>query len=266
MTITLLTKSAARQLQPCPRLPSEPAEDTPVYVIPSNHGLTAHVSYWSGRTLLQLHAQCEDRNGSQCSIMVTLDMTEVEALGRDIAWAESLLQEHNAWMCDATARLLFCQLSEEDTGCYRHLVSCWQGHVCASMRRFFINNQSQLCPTRDGVQYNGEQLDVLRCLLPLIGYDFVTAARTTQWMSEREKDTMPLILVWEQRDQEGIQQPHEEGADEVDSPAPSPCTAATNVASHLERTKGSQEPVPSASMEGVSATPSAATSPAVAPC
>ena len=113
-----------------PRLPSEPAEDTPVYVISSNHGLTAHVSYWNGQALLQLSTQCEDRNGSQRSIMLTLDAVEVETLADDITQADNMLQEHNAWTCDAAARLLFRQLSAEDTGLYRHLeVSHWQDHV-----------------------------------------------------------------------------------------------------------------------------------------
>ena len=75
-----------------PRLPSEPAEDTPVHVISSNHGLTAHVSYWNGQALIQLRAQCQDRNGLQRSIMVTLDAPEVEALTRDIARAENMLR------------------------------------------------------------------------------------------------------------------------------------------------------------------------------
>ena len=39
------------------RLPSEPTEDTPVYVISSNHGLTADVPYWNEQDLLQLCAQ-----------------------------------------------------------------------------------------------------------------------------------------------------------------------------------------------------------------
>ena len=55
-----------------PILPSEPTKDTPVYVISSNHGLTDHVSYWNVRPLLQLRAQCQDRNSPQCGIMITL--------------------------------------------------------------------------------------------------------------------------------------------------------------------------------------------------
>ena len=167
-----------------PRLPSEPAEDTPVYVISSIHGFTAHDSYWNGRALLQLCAQCQDRNGAQHH--GALDAVEVEALARDIAWVENMLQEPNAWMCDLAACPLFRQLSAKDTERYGHLeVSRWQGHVCASVQEFFINNQSQLCPNKDGFQHNAEQLGVLRYLLPLMHYDFITAARTTQQMSQQ---------------------------------------------------------------------------------
>ena len=112
------------------RLPSEPIEDTPMYVIMCNHDLTTHVSYWNGRALLQLLAQCQDRNGSQCSIMVTMDSSEVEVRGRNIAQAESQFQKHNAQTLESTACLLFHQVSMEDTTHYRHLeVSRWQGHV-----------------------------------------------------------------------------------------------------------------------------------------
>ena len=188
-------------LKALPKLPSESAEDIPVYVILSKHGWTAHVSYWNGQALLQLCAQCQDRNGSQCSIMVTLDLSE--ALERDISRAETLLQEHNVRTHKGTARLLFHQLSTEDSRHYRHLeVSQWQGFVRASMQRFLINNQSQLCPTRDSVQYNAEQLKVLRRLLPQLCDDFQTAARSAQHMTEQEQDTMALILAREQKDME----------------------------------------------------------------
>ena len=201
------------------RLPSEPAEDTPVYVISSNHGLTAHVSHWNGQALLQLGTRCQDRKGSQCSIMVTLDAVEVEVLAHDIARVENMLQEHNAQKRDDMVDLLLRQLPGEDTGRYRHLeVSCWQGHVHASVWRLFINNQSQLCPTRDNVQYNVDQLSELRCLLLLIHDDFAPAARTAQQMSEQEPDTMAVILAWEQKNLEGSQQTQEEeAADEVNS-------------------------------------------------
>ena len=212
-------------LKALPRLPSESSEDIPVYVIFSKHGWTAHVSYWNGQALLQLCAQCQDRNGSQCSIMVTLDLSEVEALERDISRAETLLQEHNVRTRKGTAQLLFHQFSTEASRHYRHLeVSQWQGFVRASMQRFLINNQSQLCPTRDSVQYNAEQLEVLRRLLPQLCDDFQTAARSAQHMTEQEQDTMALILAQEQKD--SPQQPHNDGMDEVDSHDLSPCATA----------------------------------------
>ena len=211
------------------RLPSESAEDIPVYVIFSKHGWTAHVSSWNGQALLQLCAQCQDRNGSQCSIMVTLDLSEVEALEHDIGQAETLLQEHNVRTCKGTARLLFHQLSTEDSRHYRHLeVSQWQGFVGASKQRFLITNQSQLCPTKDSVQYNAEQFEVLRrLLLPQLCDNFQTAARSAQHMTEQEQDTKALILVREQKDMEDSpQQPHNDGMDEVDSHDLSPRATA----------------------------------------
>ena len=58
--------------------------------------------------------------------MVTLYSSEVEALGRNIGQEESLLKEHNARTHESAARLLFHQLSAEDTGRYRHLeLSRW---------------------------------------------------------------------------------------------------------------------------------------------
>ena len=212
MTWSILLKALAR-------LPSESAEDIPVYVIFSKYIWTAHVSYWNGQALLQLCAQCQDRNDAQCSIMVTLDLSEVEALERDISRAETLLQEHNVRTRKGTARLLFHQLSTEDSRHYRHLeVSQWQGFVRASMQRFLINNQSHLCPTRDSVQYNAEQLEVLRRLLPQLCDDFQMAARSAQHMTEQEQDHMAFILAREQKDMEDSpQQPHNDGMDEVDS-------------------------------------------------
>ena len=168
--------------------------------------------------------------------MVTLDLSEVEALERDISRAETLLQEHNVRTCKGTARLLFHQFSTEVSRYYRHLeVSQWQGFVRASMQRFLINNRSQLCPTTDSVQYNAEQLEVLRRLLPQLCDDFQTAARSAQHMTEQEQDTMALILAQEQKDREDSpQQPHNDGMDEVDSHDLSPY--ATDPASCHGRT------------------------------
>ena len=160
-------------------------------------------------------------------------------------------------MRDAVVWLQLQTVSAKDTRHYRHLeLIRWQGHVRVSVRRFFINNQSQLYPTRDGVQYNAKQLGVLKRMFLLIRNDFAMAARTAQQMSEQEQDTMALILAWEQNDTEGSQQPQEEeAADEVDSPATSPRTVA--VASQGRRAERSQEPTPSTSMAKVAAAPSA---------
>ena len=181
------------------------------------------MSYWNGQALLQLCAPYQDRNGSQCSIMVTLDLSEVEALERDIGRAETLLQEHNVRTCRGTARLHFHQLSTEDSRHYRHLeVSQWEGFVRASIQRFLINNQSQLYPTRDSVQYNAEQLEVLQRLLPQLYDDFQRAARSAQHMTEQ--DTMALILAREQKDMEDSpQQSHNDGMDEMIVMILAPC-------------------------------------------
>ena len=71
----------------------------------------------------------------------------------------------------------------------------------------------------------------------------------------------PLILA---QDQEDSQEPHEEGADEVSSPAPSPCAVAATIASHHGRMDGSQDPALSTSMVEVIALPSGDTVAAVA--
>ena len=144
--------------QAAPRLPAEPTKDAPTYMISSNHGLTAHVGYWNSRLLLQLQARAQDRNGAPRAILVTFELAELDAL------AEALLNEHNTRTHAAPARLLFRQLSTPDSGRLRHLeVSRWQGYVRASVRRFFINPQGDLYPTKDGIQYNADQLAILRC-------------------------------------------------------------------------------------------------------
>ena len=150
--------------QAAPRLPDEPTEDAPTYMISSNHGLTAHVGYWNSWLLLQLLARAQDRNGAPRVILVTFELAELDALERDIGRAEALLNEHNTRTHAAPARLLFRQLSTPDSGRLLHLeVSRWQGYMRASVRRFFINPQGDLYPTKDGIQYNADQLAILRC-------------------------------------------------------------------------------------------------------
>ena len=125
-----------------PRLPAEPTEDAPIYMISSNHGLTAHVGSWNSWPLPQLRALAQDRNGAPHAILVTLELAELDALELDIGQAEALLNEHNTRMHAASARLLFRQLSSPHSGRLRHLeVSRWQGCVRASVRRFSINPQ-----------------------------------------------------------------------------------------------------------------------------
>ena len=138
-----------------PRLPAELTEYAPTYMISSNLRLRAHVSYWNCRPLLQLCALAQDRNGAPHAILVTLELAELDALEWDIGRAEALLNEHNTRMHAGPARLFFRQLSILDSGWLLHLeVSCWQGYVRASVRRFFINPQGDLYPTKDGIQYN----------------------------------------------------------------------------------------------------------------
>ena len=167
-------------------------------MISSNHGLTAHVGYWNSRPLLQLRARAQDRNGAPRAILVTLELAELDVLERDIGWAEALLNEHNTRMHAGPVQLLFRQLSTPHFGRLYHLeVSRWQGCVRASVRRFFINPQGDLYPTKDGIQYNADQLAILRQLFPLIPRDFAMAARNADQMGACEQETMDLILAHE---------------------------------------------------------------------
>ena len=167
--------ASAQKIPACPampRLPAEPTEDAQTYMISSNHGLTAHVGYWKSRLLLQLCARAQDRHGAQCAILVALELAELHALEWDIGRAEALRTEHNTRSLACLAWLLFLQLSNPDSGWLHHLeVRHWQGYV----RRFFINPQGDLYPTKDGIQYNADQLAILKWLFPLIRRDFATA-------------------------------------------------------------------------------------------
>ena len=178
-----------------PRLPAESTEDAPSYMISSNHGLTAHVGYWNSRPLLQLRAWARDRNGAPRTILVMLELAELDAMEWDIGWAEALLNEHNNRTHAGPAGLLFRQLSIPDSEQLRHLeVSHWQGYVRASLRRFFINPQGDLYPTKDGIQYNADQLAILRWLFPLIRRDFAKAAGTPiRWVPVNRR---PWTASW----------------------------------------------------------------------
>ena len=167
-------------------------------MISSNHGLTAHVGYWNSPPLLQLCTRVQDRNGAPRTILVTLELAELDALEWNIGRAEALLNEHNTRMHAGPARLLFRQLSTLDSGRLHQLeVSRWQGYVRASVRRFFINSQGDLYPTKDGIQYNVDQLAILRWLFPLICRDFAMAARNADQTGARKQETMDLILAHE---------------------------------------------------------------------
>ena len=132
-------------------------------MISSNHGLTANVGYWNSRPLLQLRARAQYRNGAPRTILVTLEFAEVDALEQDIGRAEALLNEHNTRTHAGTAQLLFRQLATPNSRRLHHLeVSHWQGYVRAFMRRFLINPQGDLYLTKDGIQYNADQLAILR--------------------------------------------------------------------------------------------------------
>ena len=223
-TMASAKKIPARPALAAPRLPAELTEDAPTYMISSNHGLTAHVGFWNARPLLQLHARAQDRNGAPLSILVTL--AELDALERDISRVETLLNEHNTRMHAGQARLLFRQLSTPDSGRLRHLeVSRWQDYVRASVRRFFINPQGDLYPTKDGIQYNVDKLGILRQLIPLIRKDFATAAQNADQMGAQEQETMDLILAHErelQAEHTRQRDPRLHGRDEVSSHADSP--------------------------------------------
>ena len=47
----------------------EKVEETAVYTISANHGLTARVSYWNGRALLQLRCVKQDAQGDSRRIL-----------------------------------------------------------------------------------------------------------------------------------------------------------------------------------------------------
>ena len=114
--------------------------------------------------------------------MVTLDPEELDALERDIPRAEALLYKHNAITRANSASLPFRWLSMEDSGPLRHLeISRWQVYVRAFIWGSF--NNPLLCPTKDGIQFNADQLTVLRYLLPLIHDDFATATKSAQQMN-----------------------------------------------------------------------------------
>ena len=246
---SLSAKVSAKKIPACPaapRLPAELNEDAPTYMISSNHGLTANVGYWNSRPLLQLRARAQYRNGAPRTILLTLEFAEVDALERDIGRAEALLNEHNTRTHAGPARLLFRQLSTPNSRRLHHLeVSHWQGYVRAFMRRFFINPQGDLYLTKDGIQYNADQLAILRWLFPLIHREFATAARYADQMGAREQETMDLILAHErklQAEQARQCDPRLHGRDEADSHADSPRVAGAAPASngHAETTSPSR--------------------------
>ena len=233
-----------------PRLPAELIKDALTYMISSNYGLTAHVCFCNSCPLLQLHARAQDHNGAPCSILVTLELAELDALEWDIGRVEAFLNEHNTRTHAAPARLLFHQLSTPNSGRLCHLkVSRWQGYVRASVGRFFINPQGDLYPTKDGIQYNADQLAIPRRLFPVIRRDFAMATQNTDQMGAREQETMGLILAHERELQveEARQRDSRlQGQDEVDSHAAGAAPARNK---HAETTS-SAEPWPSTSASG----------------
>ena len=126
--------------------------------------------------------------------------------------------------------LLFGQLSTPDSRQLRHLeVSHWHGYVRASVKRFFINPQGDLYPTKDGIQYNVDKQGILKRLIPLIRRNFATAPWNADQMGPREQETMDLILAHERKlEAEHPCQcdPRLHGRDEVNSHADSPRAAA----------------------------------------
>ena len=97
------------------------------------------------------------------------------------------------------------------------------------MRRFFINPKGELYLTKDGIQYNVDQLSILRLLIPLIWRDFDTAAWNAEQMGVREQEMMDIILAHERQLQEEHARqcdPRLHGRDEVNSHADSPHASA----------------------------------------
>ena len=180
-----------------PRLPAEPTEDAETNMISSNLGLTAHVAYWNSRPLLQLCARAQDRNGAPCTILVMLELAELDALEQDIGRAEALLNEHNTRTHAGRAWLLFHQLSTRIRVSY----AIWRLVVGRAMWGPPWGGSSSTAgwsyPTKDGIQYNGDQLAILRRLFSLICRDFATATRNADQMGAREQETMDLILAHE---------------------------------------------------------------------
>ena len=151
---------------------------------------------------LLAYAQCDNLvvvdDGAPCAILVMFELAALDALEWDIGRVEALLNEHNTRTHAGPAQLLFHQLSTLDSGQLRHSeVSRWQGFVRASVRRFFINLQGDLYTTKEGIQYNADQLAILRQLFPLIRRDFSMAARKADQMADHEQETMDLILAHE---------------------------------------------------------------------
>ena len=79
--------------------------------------------------------------------------------------------------------LLFCKLSTEDADCNSHLeISYWQDFAGEGLHPPFLR------PTRDGINFNREQLSILGRLLLLAQDDFsrpLTASTT--WRNARER-------------------------------------------------------------------------------
>ena len=79
----------------------------------------------------------------------------------------------------------------DNSGSHHKLkVSHLQGYMKASISQLFINDQGHLCPTHDGINFNNEQLVILRRFLPLLWDDFCTVASCTLQMTEHKKDTL----------------------------------------------------------------------------
>ena len=232
----------------------------------------AQAAGWTERGCLDLHDLQQQRVDSPCrlleltSLATTARPGPVPQLGPAPYWwhwswlrwtpwnrtlVEALLNERNTRTHAGPAQLLFRQLSTQDSRRLRHLeVSRWKGYVGASMRRFFINPRGDLYPKKDGIQYNADQLAILRRLFPLIHREFATAARYTDQMGTREQETMDLILAHErelQAKQAGQCDPRLHSRDEVNSHVDSPRVAGAAPARNVHAETTSVEPRPSTS-------------------
>ena len=159
------------------KIQPESMEETPVYVISGNHGLITYVCHWNGHGLLQLNCHWQDSQGETRQVVVTIENNELDTMEQDIRKAKDLWIEHNARTKEPTCRLLFQMLSMVNSSHNCHLeVNRWQGYVRVSVQQFLVSDRGCLFLTQDRINFNPEQLPILRCHIPLVRDDYSMAA------------------------------------------------------------------------------------------